>query len=72
MPGPGSYLVGQEEIKELMDVMESGHLSRYGDMNDPAFKQNFPWFEGARYWEEHIQALREQIALIGEPALRLQ
>ena len=38
MPGPGSYLVGQEEIKELMDVMEYGHLSRYGDMNDPAFK----------------------------------
>ncbi len=38
---------------------------------DPAFKQNFPWFEGARYWEEHIQALREQIALMAEPPLRL-
>ncbi len=38
MPGPGSYLVGKEEIKELMDVMESGHLSRYGDLNDPDFK----------------------------------
>jgi len=39
MPGPGSFLVGEEEIKELMDVMEYGHLSRYGDTNDPAFKQ---------------------------------
>ena len=38
MPGPGSYLVGKEEIKELMDVMESGHLFRYGDLNDPDFK----------------------------------
>jgi dTDP-4-amino-4,6-dideoxygalactose transaminase len=38
MPGPGSYLIGKEEIKEIMDVMESGHLFRYGDLNDPAFK----------------------------------
>ena len=38
MPGPGSYLVGKEEIKELMDVMESGYLFRYGDLNDPDFK----------------------------------
>jgi dTDP-4-amino-4,6-dideoxygalactose transaminase len=38
MPGPGSYLVGKEEIKELMEVMESGHLFRYGDLNDPDFK----------------------------------
>lgn len=38
---------------------------------DPAFKQNFPWFAGARYWEEHLQALREQLALLDEPALRL-
>lgn len=38
MPGPGSFLVGKEEIKELMDVMESGHLFRYGDLSDPDFK----------------------------------
>lgn len=38
MPGPGSYLVGKEEIRELMDLMESGHLFRYGDLNDPDFK----------------------------------
>ena len=38
MPGPGSYLIGKEEIKEIMDVMESGYLFRYGDLNDPAFK----------------------------------
>ena len=38
MPGPGSFLVGKEEIKELMDVMESGHLFRYGDLNNADFK----------------------------------
>jgi dTDP-4-amino-4,6-dideoxygalactose transaminase len=38
MAGPGSYLVGKEEIKELLDVMESGHLFRYGDLDDPDFK----------------------------------
>ena len=38
MPGPGSYLVGKEEIKELMEVMESGYLFRYGDLNDTDFK----------------------------------
>ena len=38
MPGPGSYLVGKEEIQELMDLMESGHLFRYGKPDDPNFK----------------------------------
>jgi len=38
MPGPGSYLIGKEEIKEVLDVLESGHLFRYGDLNDPNFK----------------------------------
>ena len=39
MPGPGSYWIGQEEIKEVMDVLESGHLSRYGDLEDKNFKR---------------------------------
>ena len=38
MPGPGSYLIGKEEIKEALEVLESGQLFRYGDLNDPAFK----------------------------------
>ncbi|MFC1552186.1 DegT/DnrJ/EryC1/StrS family aminotransferase [Candidatus Latescibacterota bacterium] len=38
MPGPGSYRIGDEELKEIMDVMESGYLSRYGDFDDPAYK----------------------------------
>lgn len=39
MAGPGSYRLGKEELKELMDVMESGYLFRYGDPNNPKFKQ---------------------------------
>ncbi|MDD4872807.1 MAG: aminotransferase class I/II-fold pyridoxal phosphate-dependent enzyme, partial [Kiritimatiellae bacterium] len=38
MPGPGSYWLGEEERKEVLDVLESGYLSRYGDMKDPRFK----------------------------------
>ena len=29
MPGPGMELVGEEEIKEVMDVLQSGYLYRY-------------------------------------------
>ncbi len=39
MSGPGSYWLGDEEKKEVLDVLSSGHLSRYGDPNDPRFKR---------------------------------
>lgn len=38
MAGPGAYCFGDEERKEVMDVLESGHLSRYGSLDDPKFK----------------------------------
>ena len=38
MPGPGSELIGQEEIKEVLEVLESGWLFRYGSHEDPHFK----------------------------------
>jgi dTDP-4-amino-4,6-dideoxygalactose transaminase len=38
MPGPGAYLFGDEERKEVLDVLETGYLSRYGQENDPRFK----------------------------------
>jgi len=38
MAGPGAYLFGDEERKEVMDVLESGYLSRYGREDDPRFK----------------------------------
>jgi dTDP-4-amino-4,6-dideoxygalactose transaminase len=35
--GPGAYVFGDEERRELMDVLASGHLSRYGNSDDPSF-----------------------------------
>jgi len=37
MPGPGAFWIGEEEKKEIMDVLSSGYLFRYGDLSDPAF-----------------------------------
>jgi len=38
MPGPGMELIGEEEKKELLEVIESGYLFRYGSPENPAFK----------------------------------
>lgn len=45
MPGPGAYFFGDEERKELLDVMETGYLSRYGKEGDPMFKHKVVTFE---------------------------
>jgi dTDP-4-amino-4,6-dideoxygalactose transaminase len=37
MPGPGYYLIGEEEKKEVLEVLNTGHLSRYGSDEDPKF-----------------------------------
>jgi dTDP-4-amino-4,6-dideoxygalactose transaminase len=56
MPGPGFYFFGDEERREVEEVLQSGHLSRYGNENDPDFKQKVFTLEaefalkmGARY-----------------------
>ncbi len=38
MPGPGMEWIGEEEKKELLEVIESGYLFRYGSSDNPAFK----------------------------------
>jgi dTDP-4-amino-4,6-dideoxygalactose transaminase len=38
LPGPGAHSFGDEERAEVLEVLESGHLSRFGDLADPAFK----------------------------------
>ena len=42
--------------------------SRWGD---PAFPMAFPWFDSPRYWEEHIQTLREQLYALDLPVLQI-
>ena len=39
--------------------------------SDPIFPATFSWFNTARYWEAHIQELREQLAQMQEPPLSL-
>jgi Ser/Thr protein kinase RdoA (MazF antagonist) len=36
---------------------------------DPAFPRAFPWFGEPRYWERHIDELREQIEAVQDPPL---
>ena len=38
MPGPGMELIGEEEKKELLEVLDAGRLYRYGSADDPRFK----------------------------------
>jgi len=38
MPGPGMELIGEEEKKEILEVLEAGYLYRYGSTDDPRFK----------------------------------
>lgn len=39
--------------------------------SDPAFPRAFPWFGSSRYWSDHILTLREQLAALAEPPLRI-
>jgi dTDP-4-amino-4,6-dideoxygalactose transaminase len=45
MPGPGQAWIGQEERDAVLEVVESGHLFRYGRPDDPAFKRTVYTFE---------------------------
>jgi dTDP-4-amino-4,6-dideoxygalactose transaminase len=38
MAGPGSQWIGEEEIREVLEVLKSGRLFRYGSLDDPDFK----------------------------------
>jgi Ser/Thr protein kinase RdoA (MazF antagonist) len=35
---------------------------------DPAFPKAFPWFGEARFWEQHVNDLHEQSALLDDPS----
>lgn len=45
MSGPGAYWFGEEEVGEVMDVLESGHLMRYGALDNKKFKRKVYTFE---------------------------
>jgi Ser/Thr protein kinase RdoA (MazF antagonist) len=77
----GDLLTGYEEFREfdtkeltLIEPLRALRQIHYAAWlarrwQDPAFKLAFPWFSSARYWDDHILALREQRAALDEPCL---
>jgi Ser/Thr protein kinase RdoA (MazF antagonist) len=57
-----------EALRTLRMLHYAAWLARRWD--DPAFPAAFPWFNSERYWEDHLQSLREQLALMDAPPLR--
>lgn len=58
-----------EALRALRIMHYVAWIARRWD--DPAFPRSFPWFNTPRYWENHIQSLREQIPLIDELPLEV-
>ena len=56
-----------EPLRTLRMLHHAAWLARRWE--DPAFPAAFPWFDGARYWEELILGLREQLSAMQEPPL---
>ena len=60
MSGPGRYLIGEEEKQEILDVLDTGHLFRFGGESDPQYKHKVVSFEDelkAHLGSEHCLAL---------------
>ncbi len=55
-------------LRSLRMINYAGWLAKR--WQDPAFKKAFTWFESERFWGEHINGLREQLANIDEPLLK--
>jgi Ser/Thr protein kinase RdoA (MazF antagonist) len=56
-----------EALRTLRIMYYAAWIARRWE--DPAFKLAFPWFNSARYWDEHLLSLREQAALVQEQPL---
>ena len=56
-----------EPLRTLRIIHYAAWIARRWE--DPAFQQAFPFFASARFWDEHIQSLREQRAALDEPYL---
>jgi len=84
LPQLEALLTGYQEFRRfdarelhLIEALRSMRIMHYAAWiarrwEDPAFKVAFPWFDSHRYWEEHVLALREQVALMQEPPLQWQ
>ncbi len=83
-PQLAALLRGYQEFRRfdarelnLIEALRSLRIMHYAAWiarrwSDPAFKIAFPWFDSVRYWDEHVLALREQVALMQDPPLSWQ
>ncbi len=58
-----------EALRTLRLMHYSAWIARR--WHDPAFPVAFPWFNTQRYWQDRVLELREQVALMQEPPLRV-
>jgi Ser/Thr protein kinase RdoA (MazF antagonist) len=58
-----------EALRALRMIHYAAWLARR--WHDPAFPKAFPWFGAARYWDDHVRQLTEQLEALDEPPLRL-
>ncbi len=56
-----------EPLRALRMIAYAAWVARRWD--DPAFPRAFPWFGTDRWWEEQVNALREQIGRMEQPPL---
>ena len=56
-----------EPLRTLRLIHYSAWIARR--WADPAFPAAFPWFGTARYWQDRILELREQVGAMAEPAI---
>ena len=56
-----------EPLRTLRIIHYAAWIARRWE--DPAFVQAFPFFATARFWDDHIQSLREQLVALDEPWL---
>ena len=76
LEGYEAFAVFDARETGLIEALRSLRIMHYAAWlarrwQDPAFPQAFPWFNSNRYWEDHILELREQLARMQEPALRV-
>ena len=69
VPFDASELSMIEALRTMRMMHHAAWIGRR--WNDPAFPPAFPWFNGGRYWSDHVLALREQLSALEEPVLSL-
>jgi Ser/Thr protein kinase RdoA (MazF antagonist) len=58
-----------EALRTLRMIHYSAWLAKRWE--DPAFPLNFPWFNTTHYWQQQLQNLQEQLALLNQASISM-